>query len=251
MSIDSVIKYHDHLWNKARRHLKDFLVNQQPDDLHHFRTNIKHLRAVFNLISFFDDDFNPHQIFKVINRMYDSSGEIRDDYITQQLIQKYKLEFLLPPDYQMKVDEHRKKLKDFYRHTASTWSSIKVKGHKHLKHITENDFELFATYMLNKMKKAMATAQTDKEFHLIRKDIRQYLTLIHLLEKTALTPIETVNLEELDNIQHLIGCRHDMEKLLKKISNKNDAEGIKPNVAKVVKEKQKLTAEILSAFKKY
>ncbi len=251
MTMKTVIKYHDHLWNKARRHLKEFLIHRKADDLHQFRTKIKQLYAIFDLISFFEADFDSDKNLKVISRMYDSSGEIRDDYITSELAVNYKLTLLTSTEYQLKFDGHVEKLKDYYRHTDSTWSSAKSKGQKYLKNKTEDDFQLFAAYIISKVRKAMASANTDKEFHQIRKDIKQYLTIIDVLELAGQVVTEKVNSEELNHIQHLIGCKHDIEKLLKRVNYKNLSKGTSPNVVRVIKDEENMAVEILAAFKNF
>ena len=187
--------------------LELYLSNEQPEDLHHFRVQVKKLRAFFIL----SDSTKHHpqlaKHFLPVRKIFKQAGEIRNAYINLELAKAYQIdnqEFL--NSQQLLFEEANKKFKA----NASRYLKKLKDSHQTLKRkikpISDWHINQFYLHQLHTIASLLTIPEFDDRLHDSRKQIK---VLIHN-HKIAHTALHTgINGDYLDQVQTAIGDWHD------------------------------------------
>jgi len=184
-----------------------YVKTGQPEDLHHFRVQVKKLRAVLIL----SDDADQHQKlapdFKPIKKIFKQAGTIRNAYMNlelgrlhqindddfiggqQELMQKTNEKFTA------KAGKHLKEMKQAYREICAK-----------IKPATDLHIQLFYRHRLQQISATVKRLRFDERLHDCRKQIK---ILIYNYKMTQQVPGLVFNEAYLDQVQAAVGDWHD------------------------------------------
>ena len=243
--MNSLIEYHNKLWKESRTEIKHFLLHREQSSLHHFRVNVKKLNAISRLLSFVDEKSESFRSLKGINKMFEYAGELRDGYVIEELSKKYGIEDLLSKEDRERQEEHFEKLKKCYRGNNSHGPYIRLKNIKNLEKVSENNVILYIEHIRNQIEQSISSLERPRDIHQIRKIIKDFLFISTLLNLKSFNN----EIEAFEELQHDIGNKHDLEKLLKKLYWQKKGLRMRKAIVKVKKDEEILESKILSSFK--
>jgi CHAD domain-containing protein len=208
-------------FKKVRKQLKLFRKTSQPEALHHFRVEIKKLRAFYLLLGFCDPHFDSEKKFKPLRKIFHQLGLIRDVDVMQQLLKKYKIRL----DKTITVldrKNQKQNIKHFCSDIPSFLESVSKAEKKLCHHIKVIHRECLHEYLLKKekeIKKQLGNRSFDKCLHESRKAIKQVIYLSRI--EGGLTPRV---FSYYNTLQTDIGGWHDkqiLHKFIKDLSFEN------------------------------
>lgn len=246
-----LVKHHDNLWKQSRKQLKHFLISKEQSSLHHFRTSVKQLNTLSHLLNFIDQDFDSVRYMKRVNKIFERAGELRDDYVTEQLSKKYAIDTWLSPTIKEVQDEYFETLKKSYRTNATHSSNAQLKGIKRLEEVNAKELKVFAEHIRNKIATGISSPETLRVVHQIRKDIKEYLFTNKLLELKRTQFAKPEEVAFFEKLQNLVGDKHDLEKLIRKTNRVKLNPKLQTAIDKIIEDEKQINQQILSAFKKY
>jgi CHAD domain-containing protein len=241
------LKYIDKEWKDMKASLEQYLINERPEDLHHFRVQVKKIRA-FVILS---DSAKHHpqlaKHFLAVRKIFKQAGEIRNAYINLELGKAYQInneDFL--NSQQMLFEEANKK--------------FKLKGDKYLKQLKESHQRLnrkirsisdwhinqYYLHQLHTIAGSLIIPEFDDQLHESRKQIK---ILVHN-HKIVHTALHTgINGDYLNEVQTAIGDWHDSVLAAELLSSDEEKGNITVNKLKkqLVKLKNKVT-DIINDF---
>jgi CHAD domain-containing protein len=203
--------YFNELWGQMTAYLDDFLKTGDQEKLHHFRVQVKKLRALLEMLDTASPKNKLSRGFKPVRRIFKHAGIIREAYIHLQLCSHYGLkndEFILS-----QVNEMEKGINEFKDNAKKYLKIIKAVHRKleaDMKAIDNDLVYEFYKSQLEQITAGLAVHRFDARLHNCRKRIK---TLMYN-RKIAVQALEdklNVNSDYLDKFQGRIGDWHDTE----------------------------------------
>jgi CHAD domain-containing protein len=225
------------------------------EDFHHFRVEIKKIKAQFKLIHFCDKKFKQEKYFEKLEKVFNKAGDVRELQLELNRLEKYKA-FGSRSSYRAELKKNiiRKKKKFFNRYWkgfASTLKELEKYTIPFIKKITGLNVNKFTigqrleiSFLLNKKK-----LQSD-ELHELRKRLKEFT----YTRKSLGIKIRTEWFDQIDAFQDLLGKWHDNRVLardLKKVIksgklNTRDVDRLKTAGKKISSEEKILVKKINS-----
>ncbi|MET3114783.1 CHAD domain-containing protein [Pedobacter sp. CG_S7] len=201
-------KYFDKEWSGMRASMKSFLKEGQQEDLHQFRLQIKKLRAFLILSD--SEAHNPKLIkhFKLVKRIFNEAGVIRDAYINLELGKAYQIKtpgFEKNQQQQLATAIKRFNLR-YDKHVAKIKYTYK-KLKREIKPISEEPINLFYQNQLQQISTILGEQKFNKQLHDCRKQLK-ILIFNHKLFQPELHI--GFNKDYLGQVQTAIGDWHDI-----------------------------------------
>jgi len=239
-------KYIKKVWTEIKTFFTSYIKTGQPEDLHHFRIQVKRMRAFINLA----DDAGHHQKlatnFKPVKKIFKQAGIIRNAYINLQLGGQLQIndvdfiegqrEFMQKTNKKFiaKANKNRKDLKE-----ALGKISSKVKP------VTDLHVQLFYQHQLHQISATVKRLRFDERLHDCRKQIK---VLLYNYKIAQQIPGLVFNEPYLDQVQTAIGDWHDNMLASQLFSEKGLT---KPNLANLRRQQQKIKRNIGNLVKDF
>lgn len=201
--------YFNELWDQMTDDLNDFFKIGDQEKLHHFRVQVKKLRALLTLLDMTITKSNLSKEFKPVKKIFKQGGKIREAYINLQLSSHYELkndDFILN-----QVNDMEKEMTDF-RHKAKkylkTIKAVHDELESELKAIDDERVNEFYKIQLEQIAAALNENQFNDDLHNCRKKIKVLMYNLKIADE-ALNDSLQLDKEYLDKLQGRIGDWHD------------------------------------------
>jgi len=201
------IAYFDKEWDTMKAHLTAFLNEEQQEDLHRFRVQVKKLRAFLILIDSKKRHPELANYFRPVRMVFKMAGEIRNAYLNLELGKAYQNEmneFLIAQhqlldkaiaDFIAVKDPHLKKIKKAYKNIAE---KIKPVDDIHITMFYINNLEQIAAWLEH--------VKFDDQLH----ECRRLVKILIYNYKLVHTKLDIgFNEDYMQDIQTAIGDWHD------------------------------------------
>jgi CHAD domain-containing protein len=200
-------KYFDKEWGKMKASLQSWLRKEQQEDLHHFRTQVKKLRAFLILSSSVKHHQKLTKLFKPVRNIFKQAGEIRNAYMNQELGKAQHIHHneFMNSQHQLQIKAARKFKSNkvrFLEKLKSTHQLLKKK----IKPISDLHIALFYQTQLEQIAGSLTTLKFDDQLHQCRKQVK---ILIYNHKLTKPVRHTAFNDNYLDEVQTAIGDWHD------------------------------------------
>lgn len=201
--------YFNELWDQMTDDLNDFLETGDQEKLHHFRVQVKKLRALLTLLDMTIAKSKLSKEFKPVKKIFKQGGKIREAYINLQLSSHYELkndDFILN-----QVNDMEKEMTDFRHHAKKylkTIKSVHDELEDELKAIDDEKVNEFYKTHLEQIAVALNENQFNDELHNCRKKIKILMYNLKIADK-ALDDNFQLDKDYLDKLQGSIGDWHD------------------------------------------
>lgn len=214
MKPGEIIDVYKTRFKKLLRHYHNLLEDFDPNVIHHFRLEIKKLRAFVHLIYVEKEDHHS-KIPKDLKLFYNLSGNIRNLQLHQNRIKHLCNDLLLeiPAVYLQCLDDEEKGLKKQARQMAKN-ISIKDFENKLIEEVSgkitrkmQNDF---IQKNLTRFHELLALSfYTDEALHEVRKIMKDLMYNVKYLEAGGLIP-SLPGLKSMNAITTILGDYHDL-----------------------------------------
>jgi CHAD domain-containing protein len=200
--------YFNELWDQMTVDLQDFLKTADQEKLHHFRVQIKKLRALFTLLEATGSKNKLSKQFKPVKRIFRQGGIIREAYINLQLSTQYGLsseQFMQDQVNDMELGI--KQFMEFGKKNLKTVKSTHEDIEKDLEATDDEQVREFYKDQLAQVAAVLAAIKFNEELHDCRKKIKILIYNRKIADK-ALGSLH-LNIEYLDKLQGCLGDWHD------------------------------------------
>ncbi|SEO91308.1 CHAD domain-containing protein [Mucilaginibacter gossypiicola] len=237
-------KYVMKIWRSMKRHLRSFIKNGEQEDLHHFRTGVKKLRALLILADSAEKSPGLEKRFKPVRKIFKQAGEIRNAYINQELGKAVgeNTDFMREQQQIMETatlafnadkDQHRLRLRKTRRSIL-----------KRIRSVSKLHLTLYYYQQLESIATALNQLRFDESLHTCRKQLK-----VLLYNYTLAGPELEISFNEayIDQVQEAIGNWHDNQLALELFatgetgSSDGIANGLKKQSARLKKQLTLLT----------
>jgi CHAD domain-containing protein len=232
-------KYVVKTWRLMKRHLRSFVKNGEQEDLHHFRTGVKKLRALLILADSAEKAPELEKRFKPVRKIFKQAGEIRNAYINQELgkVAGENTDFTREQQQIMETatlafnadnDQHRVWLRKTRRIIL-----------KRIRPVSKLHLTLYYRQQLESIAAGLNQLRFDEDLHTCRKQLK-----VLLYNYTLAGPELEISFNKvyIDQVQEAIGSWHDNELAITLLStgeawNSNGiSNGLKKQSAKLKKQ---------------
>ncbi|HTI57534.1 CHAD domain-containing protein [Mucilaginibacter sp.] len=201
--------YFNELWYQMKSDLRDFIKTGDQEKLHHFRVQVKKLRAFLLLV----DHTLPHSklsgAFKPIRRIFKDGGRIREAYLNLQLSSKYGLQnddFILQQVNGM--DKDIKAFMDNSKQYLKTVRTVHAGIEDGLKAVEGENISEFYKGQLEQITVTLHKLEFNEGLHECRKRIKTLLYNRKIAAEALESSLQIDN-DYLDKLQEGIGQWHD------------------------------------------
>lgn len=219
--------------NKAKKALKSYIGNGEPEQLHAFRVEFKKLNALFSYMLQLDHKTVENYDFQILKKLYKQAGRIRSRDVIREILLKYEIE--LESD---RVEDPLYKL-NYNKECKQAFKSLKDC-------IKELDFDfnayhlwLYIRTLQHDAKNLLISNEPGKIWHQSRILIKKSNFLSRMLPETFITDQGT----DYEKLAEMIGDWHDLDEILiweSKLKLVLNA-GVKN---KIIQKKSKIESEI-------
>ena len=206
-------------WETMHSHLLSFVKEGEQEHLHHFRVQVKKLRALVIIADSSLDKPTLAPNFKPVRKVFKKAGEIRDVFIKLEIAKDHGID---NGDF----------LTDWNRQLETTGKSFRKKGKRHLRDlkrthtklktgiraIPDVHINLYYQTQLQQIAAALAENTFDDSLHNCRKQLKILIYNYQLLRPTLDLGFNEIYLEE---IQTAIGDWHDNQAAIDLLKNEN------------------------------
>lgn len=226
-----------------KRHLRSFSKNSEQEDLHHFRTGVKKLRALIILADSATKEPVLEKQFKPVRKIFKQAGEIRNAYINQQLGETvHESAFIQEQQQIMETstlvfnadrDQHRIWLRKTRRRLI-----------KRIRSVSKLHLTLYYRQQLEIIAADLSQLRFGEELHTSRKQLKVLLYNYPLVSHELDMPF---NAAYLDQVQEAIGNWHDNQLAVTLLSSQKTDDNhelfnrLEKQAAKLKKQLAKLT----------
>ena len=211
MKIDEFIKNRYTQIERYLTHYKEFNI---PEDLHQFRVEVKKLNALYQLLNYTSTDFNKKKEFKLHRKIFQRSGEIRDDDVRQELNKNKSLSKDILLRHQKDIENFNKRISGYIRKLKKSRNALIIAGSM----LQKKQLKYYLEKRKKKIKKLFQKTNYQKQLHKIRKMCKELIYLSRLY-----THKETNAFANLDKLQEHIGKWHNEQLLIKSKDIKNNS----------------------------
>jgi CHAD domain-containing protein len=188
-------------FNKLHKSAKRYSVQQNAEDLHHFRLEFKRIEAIYTFLCVHNGGLKEDVTWLKFRKVYRKAGKERAITVANTWLKRMdvELQFAVPDS---SVELPISKLKKWSKHLLGRFKS---NGHK------DNPYEL-NLYLQNLKQNALINITTNppgKIWHHSRKQLKQFYFLSKLLPE----PFRLTDVRSLVNLTDLLGDWHDLDDL--------------------------------------
>lgn len=201
------LDYFEKEWKGLQRSLKAWYKDEEPEDLHRFRVQVKKLRAFISLAESDRDKYPLKKRFKPVRRIFKNAGEIRNAYLYVNMIRDMKPGRMDILKEQREIQD--KAGKEFEACKKDFFKDLKESHRSLIKKIRSiNDAHIIRHYnlLLQQIAKRLVNPKFDNELHGCRKLLKSLIYNYKLAQPVIDPPI---NEDYLQDIQAAIGDWHD------------------------------------------
>lgn len=200
--------YFNELWDQMTDNLNGFFETGDQEKLHHFRVQVKKLRALLVLLDMTLVKSKLSKEFKPVKKIFKHGGKIREAYINLQLGSHYELK---NDDFILNQVNHMEKEMTDFRHNAKKYLKTIKAVHDELqgdlKTIDDEKVNEFYKNQLEQIALALKEIQFNDDLHNCRKKIKILMYNLKIADK-ALSNLQ-LDKNYLDKLQDRIGDWHD------------------------------------------
>lgn len=202
----SVLTYIDDCFDDIEKNIWEFCKNKNAEALHQYRVAIKKLKALYKFLAYHDKDFDYDRQFKVHQKLFRLSGNIRDREMILETARKQDIDVL----HTTSVTSAQKTVKVELRFCQQAPPYIEKLSRKNAKSFAGSvQKKELRKYFLKGEKKIMRELNgvpPEKHLHIARKKLKQLLYLSKLDKKF---PAELSSV--IKNLEKKIGEWHDKQ----------------------------------------
>lgn len=202
-------KYFDKRWEALLAHLKAFSQNQDPEDIHDLRVEIKKIYALLTLAEKCSTGIEFSGYLKPVKKIFKEAGNIRDAQIYLQLISSYGN---TNEAYEKRQHELIKRREKRFCISINTHIRSTKKPHtiirKSLADIKNDCIQEFYKKQIKKIEQAVSDLANKKRLHKCRKRIKKMIYLRGMLD-SALKKKLNLNFDYLGKLEEAISKWHD------------------------------------------
>jgi CHAD domain-containing protein len=200
-------KYFDKEWKDMKASLESYLKKEQQEDLHHFRVQVKKLRAFLILSDSTEQHPKLTQHFKSVRMIFKQAGEIRSAYINLELGKAHQTDngIFMSDQHQLQLNASSKFKSNGIKNLEKLKDSHQLLKEK-IKPVSDLHINLFYQKQLHQIADILTKPKFDDQLHTCRKQVK-ILIYNHKLTHAALGT--GVNTDYLDLVQIAIGDWHD------------------------------------------
>jgi CHAD domain-containing protein len=197
-------RYLESEWKKANKSLKAFLKKRRPEALHHFRVQVKKLRAFITLAQETNASGKLKKYFKPVDKIFGKAGTIRDAQLQIALGEQQKAgkDFLTN-----QKKEEQKNIRQFLRH-GQRYRKLTAQTRRHIEqHLQSLPGKKIRTYYEDQLQWIAVHLGKDNEMlHACRKQIKTLLYDFKFAHNVLPNPL---NRDYLKALEKAIGKWHD------------------------------------------
>lgn len=234
------LKHFDKEWKSMKARLKSYLKDGQQEDLHHFRVQVKKLRAFLTLADSEQHYPKLTMRFKPVRRIFKKAGEIRDAYLNLELGKTHgnNIPFMDTQQQLMEqaIARFASKGNNYLGKLKTTHQTLTEK----IESISDIHINFYYDQQLEQIAGLLATLHFDDRLHECRKLIKILMYNYKFTYKVLNSP---VNAEYLDEVQAAIGDWHDNLVAINLFAGddtvsalKTRDKGLRKNIADLVKD---------------
>ncbi|MFN8285471.1 MAG: CHAD domain-containing protein [Chitinophagales bacterium] len=177
------------------------------EQIHQLRVAIKKIRAVLKLLGQLDRNFNYKATYKPYRQIFKSAAPIREEQLLQECLTKLNIEDRL------RNTETLKKLNGRFEHKIELYAK-QIEG-KQLQlndnvAISSKAIAQYCNKIFKKSGKRWKRAKTDKDYHKIRKGLKELIYSLQLLCKDNRKDVlQTKEMKQAEKLQNALGDWHD------------------------------------------
>ena len=243
------LKYLKKLFKKKQLQFKCFVHTQSPEALHGFRVQIKKIRSFLTLLEAGNKNDKLLKTFKTEKRLFRSTSVIRDAYIHQKQAKENHIN--APQLYKAQDALQQKETGKLIGQQAKLLHKMK-KVKQRLRHrinvISKNEIEQFFATQIRDVEQLLNSHNFSEQLHNGRKILKHLLynrqIIPHVVAKNM-----SINYDEIDAIQQVIGDWHDNKVALDFFSNKLPAKTLETIRQKQEELKKTITEKADSLLK--
>jgi CHAD domain-containing protein len=208
----------------------DYSVNEE--DIHYLRRASKRLKALYKLLGSIDKHFNPKKRFKLISKIFESAGALREIQVNQKLLLSYGPSQLLADNYatffKPAKKESEKKLKrsiakfKIKNHQKSLEKIEKICRKLEINSLTEYIAGFLAQIIID-IKMTLSKNDTHPDLHVIRILIKKINPILILIDLANNKPQLIESRSLLKNAEDKLGSWHDRFELLQSVREMLDS----------------------------
>jgi CHAD domain-containing protein len=201
------IKYFDKEWKDMKASLKAYLQKEQPEDLHHFRVQVKKIRAFLILSESTEHHPKLIKYFKPIKEIFKEAGDIRNAYINIELGKTHKINNDTYISHQQELQSQTSvKFKANSHKNLKTIDAVHKVLKEKIRAINDVHISLFYQNKLQLISDSLTKPQFNEALHTNRKLLK---VLIYNHKLTYPVVATGFNEHYLDQVQTAIGNWHD------------------------------------------
>ena len=192
------------------------------EQLHRLRVAIKKIKAVFKLTNAVHKKFKYKKAFAPYRAVFKTAGPIREEQLLEE-----KLTALIKAGKAQRRAVIINRLNQKFRKQVSVdMDSINHeagKTEKRLGALSHKKISVYCGSLFKKLRKGWPKLQTEKDYHEVRKELKQLQYCVQLLSKSERKGvISAKELLRLDELQETIGKWHDDILVLDKLSQSEE-----------------------------
>lgn len=247
MKKKEIQKYFDKEWMDMKAGLKAYFKNEQQEDLHRFRVQVKKLRAFIILSNSMEHHPHLSGSFKPVRSIFKQAGEIRNAYMNQELgkAQHIHNNEFMSSQHQLQVKAGRKFKAEKVKFLEKLREAHRVLKTK-IKPVSDHHISLFYENQLHQIAATLAKPKFNDQLHECRKRVK-ILIYNHKLAYKVLDP--TFNVKYMEQVQAAIGDWHDHVVAIGMFSS--DKAKDREAVIRLKKQERKLKKDITDLIKDF
>jgi CHAD domain-containing protein len=207
-------------------HVTAFVETRDPGELHHFRLQVKKMKAILGYLQNIRRDAFHYGGLVCLQSCYKHAGQIRAAQITLGLLEH---DAVTDPAYRRELETIEKKETDQFCAKGKAYVRCVKKITKSLslefQDIEDKSIEILYQKQLKKLSRFFSRSILgDEALHKVRRRIKNLLYLYKMLPQKMISKLKW-NIIYLDQLQHTIGEYHDVIQLISFLQEKEAADG--------------------------
>lgn len=254
--------YLSQTFREAKKYADKAAKSFDPEDIHKMRVALKKIRAIFYFEQFYLPQLSEEEM-KKSKKIFSAAGKIRELQLLQDTIKNFN-----NGDEPMKKKmlsvirrEEKKAKQKFHAHFRDSGKialdELRKTTTREAKKLTGADLKLHFQSMLEAIRIQIETAQEEKDYHQVRKQLKELKYNLSFAGKESKRLVKAVFPEKkLSQLEEDLGNWHDqvmiiswLKKLLSEKEN-NKQPTLKPIIDQVVKTSQQNADHMLDALRK-
>lgn len=227
------MEYFKHLEKDFHHHYVDILQDNDEDSVHQLRVNMKRQMAFFRLLEHLDNSFSTERALEAYGNLYDKAGEVRDYEVERSIVRKDEQLLQLEHRFSDWLEEQEQRQREELKAYEAEHSLLPIRRlgylvesrirYLELEGIKERFRSYFKPLFDDIRELAGPENRSEAEFHKLRKRLKELFYNLQLI--SALCTVEDfskLDIQTLDEFQHLLGRWHDSYFTLSRIREGQD-----------------------------